>query len=114
MSGPRLFWNPTKMEEKDCDSVHAVIEWASEIESSRADDEGYFSSLWFRGQSDKSWDLIPRVYRPPFSDRAKRFWRGHKWTEKLRGEYKSKDPKLTDLQLKELDNERRRLNLERS
>lgn len=72
-----------------CDSVHEVIKWASDLDVKHTETDRYFSRLWFRGHPDLSFELIPRVYRQEFRDRAKTFWldqRFYKLSDAMRSE----------------------------
>jgi hypothetical protein len=103
MPVPKL-WNPDMGVPEACDSVDQLIKWASDLDVKYSETDGYFSRLWFRGHSDLSFELIPRVYRREFRDRAETFWldqRFYKLSDTIRSE--------PDAEL-----ERKCLNLERT
>src|SRR5579863_920260 len=102
MAVPKL-WNPGMGAAETCHSVHEVIKWASDLDVKPNEGDGYFSRLWFRGHADFSYELLPRVYRPPFSKRAENLWLDQRF-------YKLPDPIRSE---PGAEIERRRLNLER-
>jgi hypothetical protein len=104
MSDPKIV-NPHMGSPVTCNFAHELIKWASELPALPSEKTtGYFSGLWFRGHSNSSYGLVPRVYRDAFTKKASDLWIDREHFKKLHDEIKGKP---------DAESQRKRLNLER-